>query len=319
VLPLRHVFLRFTRLVREMAAAAGKSVRLVTEGEATEADKAIVEGLFEPLLHMVRNAVDHGVEPANERETAGKPPMATVTLRGMRAGDHVLIDVDDDGRGIDVDRVRQLATERGVAPPDVITAMSDDEAAELIFAPGFSTATSVTRLSGRGVGMDAVRTSIQRLGGSVSLSNRPGRGVRVRVTLPFTVMMTRLMIVEAGGEVFGLPLEAVVETARVARDRIAPLGLMRAIVLRDRTIPVLDLVDILGEPRATTPTGDAILVVVAVDGQLGGLEVDGLGDRIDVMLKPMGGLLAGMPGIAGTTLLGDGRVLIVLDPPALLR
>jgi len=319
VLPLRHVFQRFSRLVREMAAAGGKSVRLVTEGEATEADKAIVESLFEPLLHMVRNALDHGVEPAHEREAAGKPPTATVRLRGMREGDHVLVDVEDDGRGIDVGRVRRMAAERGVAAPEAISAMSDEEAADLIFAPGFSTASEVTNASGRGVGMDAVRTSIRRLGGTVHLSNRPGLGVRVRVTLPFTVMMTRLMIVEAGGEAFGLPMEAVVETVKVARDRIAPLGAMRAIVLRDRTVPVLDLAEALGEARAAPPSADAILVVVAVEGQLGALEVDRLGERIDVMLKPMDGLLAGMPGVAGTTLLGDGRVLIVLDLAELLR
>jgi two-component system chemotaxis sensor kinase CheA len=319
VLPLRHVFMRFSRLVREMAAAAGKSVRLVTEGEATEADKAIVEGLFEPLLHMLRNAVDHGVESAREREAAGKPAAATIKIRGRREGDHVLIDIDDDGRGIDVGRVRRIAAERGIAAQAVILAMSDEEAAELIFAPGFSTASSVTDRSGRGVGMDAVRTSIRRLGGAVTLSNRPGLGLAVRITLPFTVMRTRLVIVEAGGEVFGLPMEAVVETVRAPRDQIAPLGSMRAIVLRERTIPVLDLVEVLGEPRLSPATTDAILVIVETAGQLGGLEVDGVGERIEVMLKPMDGLLAGMPGIAGTTLLGDGRVLLVLDLPALLR
>ena len=320
VFPMRHVFVRFSRLVREMAVAAGKSVRLVTEGEATEADKAVVEGLFEPLLHMMRNAVDHGVESEREREAAGKSAMATVWLRGKREGDHVLIEVEDDGRGIDIGRVRDIAAQRGIAAPDVISAMSDSEAAELIFAPGFSTASSVTDSSGRGVGMDAVRTSIRRLGGVVSLANRPGLGLAVRVTLPFTVMMTRLMIVEAGGEMFGLPMEAVVETVRAPRDRIAPLGSMRAIVLRERTIPILDLVEVVGEPRATpATTDDAILVIVEAEGQLSGLEVDGLGDRIDVMLKPIDGLLAGVHGISGTTLLGDGRVLIVLDLPELLR
>jgi two-component system chemotaxis sensor kinase CheA len=319
VLPLRHVFQRFSRVVREMAAAGGKSVKLVTRGEATEADKAIVESLFEPLLHMVRNAVDHGVEAPEERAAAGKSLLATVWLRAMREGDHVLIDVEDDGRGIDVGRIRRIAAERGLAAPQAISAMSDEDASKLIFAPGFSTASEVTHVSGRGVGMDAVLTSIRRLGGTVSLSNRPGRGVRVRVTLPFTVMMTRLMIVEAGDEVFGLPMEAVVETVKIARKHIVPLGAMRAVVLRDRTIPVLDLAEVLGEERASPPRADALLVVVAVDGQLGALEVESLGERIDVMLKPMDGLLAGMPGIAGTTLLGDGRVLIVLDLAALLQ
>ncbi|HEX4179985.1 MAG TPA: chemotaxis protein CheA [Caulobacteraceae bacterium] len=319
VLPLQHVFQRFPRLVRELAASVDKSVRLVTEGDTTEADKAIVESLFEPLLHMVRNALDHGVESAAERAAAGKTPVATIHLRGARVGDQVLIDVEDDGRGIDVDRVRRVAIERGAASPQAIEEMSDEAAAELIFAPGFSTAAAVTDLSGRGVGMDAVRTAIGRLGGQVTLENRPGRGVKVRLTLPFTVMMTRLMVVEAGGEAFGLPMEAVIETVRVPRRRITPIGAARAVVLRGRTFPVIDLAEALGEPRAAAPAGDATLVVVAADGRLGSLEVDRLGERIDVILKPMDGLLAGAPGVAGTTLLGDGRVLIVLDPRALLQ
>ena len=318
VLPLRQVFQRFPRLVREMAASVGKPIRLVTEGDAVEADKAIVESLFEPLLHMLRNAVDHGVEPEQARLAAGKPSMATIHLRGARDGEYVHIDVEDDGGGIDVARVRRVAAERGVASADVLKAMSDEEAAELVFAPGFSTASEVTGLSGRGVGMDAVRAAVGRLGGRVTLQNRPGMGARVRLTLPFTVMMTRLMTVEAGGQAFGIPMDAVVETVKVARERIAPVGAARAFVLRNRTIPLIDLAEALGESRETSPGADANVVVVAIGGQLGSLEVDRLGERIDVMLKPMDGLLSGMPGFAGTTLLGDGRVLIVLDLQALL-
>ena len=318
VLPLRQVFQRFPRLVREMAASVGKPIRLVTEGDAVEADKAIVESLFEPLLHMLRNAVDHGVEPEQARLAAGKPSMATIHLRGARNGEYVHIEVEDDGGGIDVARIRRVAAERGVASAEVLAAMPDEEAAELIFAPGFSTAAEVTGLSGRGVGMDAVRAVVGRLGGRVTLENRPGIGAKVRLTLPFTVMMTRLMTVEAGGQAFGIPMDAVVETVKVARERIAPVGAARAFVLRNRTIPLIDLAEALGETRETSPGADANVVVVAVGGQLGSLEVDRLGERIDVMLKPMDGLLSGMPDVAGTTLLGDGRVLIVLDLQALL-
>jgi two-component system chemotaxis sensor kinase CheA len=319
VLPLRHVFQRFPRVVREMAAGIGKSVRLVTEGDGTEADKAIVEALFEPLLHMVRNAVDHGVESEQARAAAGKPPVATVYLRGSRNGDHVLVEVEDDGAGIDVANVRRVAAQRGVASAEALAALSDEEAAELIFAPGFSTASTVTDLSGRGVGMDAVRAAVGRLGGRVSLDNRPGLGAKVTLTLPFTVMMTRLMTVEAGGQAFGIPMDAVVETVKVARERIVPVGAARAFVLRNRTVPVIDLAEALGEPRSALASADANVVVIAFGGQVGSLEVDRLGERIDVMLKPMDGLLSGMPGVAGTTLLGDGRVLIVLDLQALLQ
>ena len=312
VLPLQHAFQRFPRLVREMATSLGKPARLMIEGATTGADKTIVEAIAEPLLHVLRNGLDHGLEDASERAALGKPATATIHLRAERQGEHVVIEVEDDGRGIDVARVRDVARQRNAAPEAAIAAMSDEEAINLIFAPGFSTASHVTDLSGRGVGMDIVRNTIERLGGRVSVSSQRQRGTTVRFTLPFTVMMTQVLTVEAAGQVFGVPLEAVVETVRVGRSAIAPVGAARAMVLRDRTLPVIDLGQALGR-EARASEGDANVLIVAVAGQLGGLEVDRLGDRMDVMLKPPEGLLAGIPGIDGTTLLGDGRVLIVLD------
>jgi two-component system chemotaxis sensor kinase CheA len=312
VLPLHHAFQRFPRLVREMAAAVGKPARLMIEGATTEADKSIVEAISEPLLHLMRNGLDHGVESEAERVAAGKPAIATIHLRAGREGDRVVIEVEDDGRGIDVARVREVARARGVRSEAALQAMSDDEVVDLIFAPGFSTASQVTDLSGRGVGMDVVRATIERLGGRVSVSSRPQRGTAVRLALPFTVMMTKVLTVEAAGQVFGVPLDAVVETVRVSRASIVPVGAARALALRNRTLPVIDLGEALGKQRSTA-VADVSVLIVSVDGELGGLEVDRLGDRIDVMLKAPEGLLAGVPGIDGTTLLGDGRVLIVLD------
>jgi two-component system chemotaxis sensor kinase CheA len=312
VLPLNHAFQRFPRLVREMAASVGKPARLMIEGATTEADKSIVEAIAEPLIHVLRNGLDHGVEGVDERAAAGKPPTATIQLRAARQGDKVVIEVEDDGRGIDVARVREIARARGVAPAARIAAMSDDEVVELIFAPGFSTASQVTELSGRGVGMDVVRTAIERLGGRVSVSSRPGLGTVVRFSLPFTVMMTQVLTVESAGQVFGVPMEAVVETVRVERAAIASVGAAQALVLRNRTLPVIDLGHALGH-EARVSGAEANVLIVSIAGQLGGLEVDRLGDRLDVMLKAPEGLLAGVPGIDGTTLLGDGRVLIVLD------
>lgn len=317
VLPLQTAFQRFPRLVREMAGSLGKPARLMIEGGTTEADKTIVAAISEPLLHVIRNSLDHGLEEAEERGALGKPAIATVHLRALRQGEHIIIEVEDDGRGVDLDRVRAVAAVRGVASADAIAAMSDAEVTDLIFAPGFSTAASVSDLSGRGVGMDVVRTTIERLGGRVFITSRPGRGTLVRFNLPFTVMMTRVMTVEAGGQVFGLPLEAVVETVRVPRAAIAPVGAARAFILRDRTVPVIDLGKALGRARVTEGA-DATLVVVSAMGQVGGLEVERLGERLDVMLTAPEGLLAGLPGIDGTTLLGDGRVLIVLDIRELL-
>lgn len=319
VLPLRHVFQRFPRLMREMAAALGKPADLIIEGDDTEADKAIVEMLFEPLMHVLRNAMDHGIEDGATRAAQGKPPVATVRMRALREGEHVLVEVIDDGAGINVARVRQVALERNVAPPETLAAMSEAEVIDLIFAPGFSTAAAVTDLSGRGVGMDAVRTAVQRMAGHVGVESRDGHGSTVRFTLPFSVMMTRVMTVEAGGELFGIPLDAIVETVRVAAASISPIGAAHAIVLRNRTIPLVELASALGVNRNERRDAEAIVVVAKIDGHFGALRVDRIGEPMDVMLKPLDGLLAGMRGIAGSTLLGDGSVLLVLDLAEVLQ
>jgi two-component system chemotaxis sensor kinase CheA len=319
VLPLRQVFQRFPRLVREMVVSLGKPVQLVTEGDVTEADKAIVDDLFEPLLHVIRNAVDHGVEAADVRAAAGKPPSATIWLRAERRADRVVIEVEDDGAGIDLARVREVAADRGVAAPEVLAGLSEQELTELIFAPGFTTARETTSFSGRGVGMDAVRQAVERLGGRVTLDATLGQGTTVRFDLPFTVMISRVMTVAARDQMFAVPIEAVIESVRLPRDHVIPVGAGRAFVLRDRTIPLIDLGELLGDGPRTRGVDDALVVVVAADGRLGGLEVDRLGEPLDIMLKPLEGLLAGSPGIAGASLLGDGRVLIVLDLEELLR
>ena len=238
VLPLRSVFQRFSRPVREMSASVGKPTQLLMEGEDTEADKAIGELLFEPLLHVVRNAIDHGIEPAAGRAAAGKPPVGTISLRARRQDEFVVIDVADDGGGIDVARVRQTAIARGVATTEGIAALADSAVVELIFAPGFSTAPNITGLSGRGVGMDAVRTTIERLGGRVEVDNRPGVGCTVRFVLPFSTMLVRVITVEAGGQTFGIPVEMVVETVRLDRAQIHPVGNASAFVYRKRTVPL---------------------------------------------------------------------------------
>jgi len=319
VLQMRNVFQRFPRLVREMVVTLGKPAHLVTEGDDTEADKVIVEGLFEPLVHVLRNALDHGVEPAAARAAAGKPAAATIALRARRQNDNVIVEVEDDGGGVDVARVRAVAAERAVAPPEVLAAMSDAEVADLVFAPGFSTAAQVTNISGRGVGMDAVRSAVERLGGRVALESRAGKGTLVRFTLPFAVMMSRVLTVEQGGQLFGIPLDGVQETVRVDRADIRRIGAARAFVLRRRTVPLIDLGQVLDQTRRPEQVEASNVVVVSTGGHLGGLEVDRLGERLDVMMKPMDGLLAGMGGVAGTTLLGDGRVLLVLDLQALLQ
>ena len=319
VLPLRTVLQRFPRVVREMSAALGKSVELEIEGEETEADKAIVEMLFEPLLHTVRNALDHGVESPAVRADRGKPKTASLRIRASRQADQVLITVSDDGGGIDVERVRAVARERGLVTEDVLSTMTEAAVIDLIFAPGFSTAAKVTELSGRGVGMDAVRTAVERIGGRVTLESRAASGTTVSFSLPFSLMMTQLMTVEAGGQMFGLPLDAVMETVRVPRAAIAGVGAGHAIVLRDRTVPVVELASVVGAPAHNDAYDEAILVIAAVAGQLSAIRVDRVGERLEVILKPLEGLLTGTRGLSGTTLLGDGRVLLVLDMGGMLQ
>jgi two-component system chemotaxis sensor kinase CheA len=319
VLPLSAVFRRFPRLVREMSAELKKPATLVLEGEETEADKAIVETLVEPLVHVLRNALDHGVEDAAARVAAGKPPVATIRLRAYRQREHVVVEVTDDGAGIDIAKIKQIAHDRRLLPADELAALTDQESLNLIFLPGFSTAKTITHVSGRGVGMDAVRTAASRVGGHVDVRSALGKGTTVRVTLPFSVLVTQVMTVEAGGQLFGIPLDAVVETLRVDKDKIFPVGAAHAIVLHDRTIPLVRLAEMLAD-RADVRWDDTGPIVIAqLGGELGAVQVDRIGERIDVILKPLDGLLAGLPGLAGSTLLGDGSVLLVLDLAEFVR
>ena len=319
VLPLRHVFQRLPRLLREISADLGKPAELTVEGGETEADKAIVEALFEPLLHVLRNAMDHGIENKSTRVGRGKPVVGAIRLRAERQGEHVVVEVSDDGAGIDLERVRQVARDRNLVSEELLAAMSDMEVVNLIFAPGFSTATEVTDLSGRGVGMDAARQAVDRLGGRVAIKSQAGQGTTVQFTLPFSVIITRVMVVNAGEQTFGIPLDSVVETVRVRMDQIASIGSAQAVILTNRTLPLIELTVELGLAKSASKGNEATIVVTRIDGHYGAMRVDRIGARMDVMLKPLDGLLAGTRGIAGSTLLGDGSVLLILAPAELFH
>jgi two-component system chemotaxis sensor kinase CheA len=318
LMPMREIFRRFPRAARDIAGQLNKTIDFSMEGEDVEADKSVVEGLFEPLLHVLRNAIGHGAEPEQLRLEAGKPANTRIVLRARRAGDRVIVEVEDDGRGIDPDAIRRAAYERGVALKDDLGQMSDEEVVDLIFAPGFSTASEITDMSGRGVGMDAVRSAVERLSGQAGVRSSLGRGTTIHLSLPLTVAMTRIMTVRASEGLYGIPLDGIVETAFVSNGRILPVGDGEAFVLRDRTLPLIWLSDLLELPGKGEVSSNVKVVVMAMGDELVGLAVDGFAERMDVLMRPMSGLLAGMPGVMGTTLLGNGNVLMILDIPELI-
>ena len=319
MVPIAQVFGSFPRLVRDVSRQLGKKVALVTRGESAEADKTIVDRLFEPLVHLVRNAVDHGVESPDHRRAAGKPETATISIEASQTGDRFVLEISDDGRGIDPRVVRSKVSEKRLLPADELIALSDEQVIDLVFAPGFTTAAEVSDISGRGIGMDVVRAAVERIGGRVSLASRPGAGTTVRLDLPMTVAMSQIMVVEAGGQLFGISMDAVSETVRLAPDRIRQIKNNLGFVLRDRIVPIVSLAELMKLPdRAKEAAAARLFVVMEAAGRIAAFEIDAIRDRLDVVLKPMQGLLANARGYAGTTLLGDGQVLLVLDVKEIL-
>lgn len=318
LVPLAPLFRRFPPIVRQTAGGLGKSVDLVIGGDGVEVDKTIADGLYEPLLHLLRNAVDHGVETTAERRAAGKPVPAPLRLSAALSGDEAVIELADDGRGLDMARVRATAAARGLASAEALAAMSDDAAADLIFRPGFSTAAAVSELSGRGVGLDAVRARVAALGGRVEVHSARGRGARFLLRLPVRVRLARLMVVEAGGETFGVPLESVVAATSVAPEQLTPVRAGRALVWRDRPVPLMALTDLLAMAPPTRRAADLKVMIVRAGDEFAAVSVERFLERIEAPLRPPAGMLARVPGLLGSSLLGDGRVLMVLDVPELI-
>ncbi|MBU8540623.1 chemotaxis protein CheA [Falsiroseomonas tokyonensis] len=313
LVPLAPLFARFPRLVRDIAGSLSKIAALEVVGGEVEVDKAVVDALADPLLHVLRNALDHGIEDPARRRRAGKPEAGQIRLAARVDGDQVVIEVTDDGAGIDPVTIRDLALQRGLLAPEEAARLDDAAAIDLIFAPGFSTAASVTTLSGRGVGMDVVRSAAAGLGGKVAVTSTPGQGTQVQFRLPLAMALVRILVVACGTETYGLPLDAVVETARLTPDRVVPIRSGRAFQLRDQVLPLVRLADLVGAGGAAAAGQGERVVIATVRGQQVGFAVDAFVDRMDAALRPMGGLLAQAPGLMGTTLLADGGVLMVLD------
>ncbi|MGE0713614.1 MAG: chemotaxis protein CheA [Planctomycetota bacterium] len=311
---------RFPRTVRDLSRAQGKRVRLVQSGEDTELDRSVLEAIGDPLLHLVRNAVDHGLEPVAERRARGKPEEGLLSLRAYHEGGYVYLLVQDDGRGIDPARLRDRARERGLRTSEELERAGDDELLQLIFEPGFSTAAEVTSVSGRGVGMDVVRANVERIGGSVEVESSPGAGTLVKLRIPLTLAIIPALLVESGGERLAIPQVNLQELVGLGGDgsgleRIAGTLVHR---LREQLLPVVDLAAALELPAR--PLGpESTIVVVLAEGRPVGLLVDGVGDSEEIVVKPLGQHLRALQAFSGATILGDGDVALILDVVGVAR
>ena len=315
MMPVSFVFQRFPRLVRDISRKLGKEVNLVLEGEDTEADKNIIESLADPLIHIVRNSLDHGLETPEVRQAAGKPALGTLTIRAVQEGDRVLIDIIDDGRGINPAIIKRKAYEKGLIDEAMLERITDREAINLVFAAGFSTMEVVSDLSGRGVGMDVVRTAVEKVNGTLLLDSEVGKGTRLRITLPLSMAVTNVMIVESDAQIFGIPMDHVVETVRIPSQDIRAIKRSQTMVLRGSIVPLKALNTLLGlkaQPRANADDEMAVLVA-RVGGALVGLMVDNFRETAEIIQKPLTGVLAGLAAYSGTALMGDGSVLMVLN------
>jgi two-component system chemotaxis sensor kinase CheA len=317
--PIRQVYGKFPRVVRDLARRLNKEVALVLRGEETEVDKNLVEALYDPLVHLVRNAVDHGIEPPERRLAAGKPRQGKVELTAEQEGDHILLTVSDDGAGLDVEALRRKAVERGLYDADSVARLSEQECYQLIFLPGFSTKEKITDISGRGVGMDVVRTRIAEIGGAIEIDSQPGQGSRLRIRVPLTLAILPTLMVVVGGRTFALPLATVSEIQDMDLSRTRVLDGRRVVLLRDQATPIFSLRQWLfgGEPLSWSGAGS--VVIVETGRERVGLVVDRLLGQEEVVVKPLGACAQGTPGLAGATITGDGRIALILDVPALVK
>jgi len=317
MVPMDFVFSRFPRQVHDLAAKLGKEVELVTVGKSTELDKSLVERIVDPLNHLVRNSLDHGIESPEVREAAGKPRTGRLTLSAQHQGGNILIDVIDDGAGLNRDRLLAKARSNGLAVSD---SMSDDEVWQLIFAPGFSTAEVVSDVSGRGVGMDVVKRNIQSLGGHVQILSRQGQGTTTRIVLPLTLAILDGMSIRAGEEIFILPLNAVIESLQPrSEDIYAMAGTDQLLKVRDEYLPLLPLHQVFGIPGARTRPSECIAVIVQGEGTRCALLVDELVGQQQVVVKNLETNYRKVPGVSAATILGDGSVSLILDIADLQR
>lgn len=318
--PIKKVFGRFPRVVRDLARMLNKEVNLEMQGEETDLDKNLVEALADPLVHLVRNAVDHGIESPAEREKAGKSRIGTVILAAEQEGDHILLSIEDDGKGMDPEVLRRKAVEKGLMDEESAARLDEKECYHLIFHAGFSTKTEISDISGRGVGMDVVKTRIAQLNGSVEIDSKKGKGSRLSIRVPLTLAIMPTLMVVLGKQPFALPLASVSEIFDLDENRTNVVDGQLTVMVRNKALPLFYLRKwLVRRPSADADSGGGHVVMVQVGNQKVGFVVDQLIGQEEVVIKPLGAMLQGMPGFAGATITGDGRIALILDVPSLMK
>ncbi len=316
--PLSKLFGKYPRLIRDLASKTGKALNLVIEGGDTEVDKSVIEELGDPLVHLLRNSVDHGIEAPAERQARGKPRTGTIAIQGGREGSHIRVRVIDDGRGLSRDKIGAKAVERGLVSPDQLGRMSDEEVFRFILHPGFSTAEVVSDISGRGVGMDVVRTNIEsKLKGSLTIGSAEGKGTTLTITIPLTLAIMPAMMVSTGGEIYAIALNSILEIVRPEPGEIASVDGFPVIHLRGSVLPIISAQEVLGVPRRKHGDEDFI-VVIAHGGKHIGLRVSGVIGQQEIVMKPLDGIDRAGP-VSGATTLNDGGVGLIIDIARLVR
>lgn len=320
--PIKKVFGRFPRVVRDLARTLNKEIDLVMIGEETDLDKNLVEALADPLVHLVRNSVDHGIEMPNEREASGKPRTGTITLSASQEGDHILLKIEDDGAGMDPEKLKQIAIKRGVLDDDAAARMTDTEAYNLIFAPGFSTKVEISDISGRGVGMDVVKTRIAQLNGTVHIDSMKGKGTVLEIKVPLTLAIMPTLMVDVAQQVFALPLSSVNEIFHLDLTKTNIVDGQLTVIVRNKAVPLFYLEHWLHKNKTSFKHGDkkhGHVVIVQLGMMQIGFVVDALIGQEEVVIKPLGAMLHGTPGMAGATITSDGGIALILDVPGLLK
>ncbi|OGW49910.1 MAG: hypothetical protein A2Z50_05125 [Nitrospirae bacterium RBG_19FT_COMBO_42_15] len=317
MVPLNSLFDRLTRMTRKLSRESGKIIDIRIFGEETELDRLMIEEIADPLMHIVRNAVDHGIETQEERIKSGKKEIGTIKLSAMQRGGHVVIEVEDDGGGINIKRVKDIAVEKGLIPPN--SSLSEKEAIELLFAPGFSTSKVVTEVSGRGVGLDVVRKNLVKLSGTIDIETKEKIGTKFIITLPITLMILKALIVQVGEEIFALPINTVSESLMITKKDIQTVERREVIQLREKTLPILRLEDAFNMKNLDAKTDSMYVVVVGSGNRKIGFVVDALLGQQEIVIKSLGKILSGIQGVAGATELGNRKTVLVLDVGALIE